>query len=385
MENILSTLNTVSLKLLGTLSLEETYQIIVDEAKTLASANDGTIFLENNGSFKRVFSSLPSYIQTAPRKRGYVYKSFTEGKIVIVPRTTISSIHPEMRDLDSTTVIMIPLTHRGKSIGVLNLHTKIKHTFSQSEIEVFKIFASMASLAIQSSRAHEETKHALEIRDFFIALAGHELRTPLTVINGYAGLLKNKIDKKLPIEKKWITQLEWESNRLTHLVHEMLEINQVRAGKLDIHLQQMEIKNIMNKSVQEFQTTYPERKIEYIDGIKLNNAYIIGDEKKLVRVFNGLLDNAAKFSEKDQKITIRLKFMKDFYVIIIKDTGKGIKKEDLTRIFDGFYKTADNTKEGMGLGLFLAKYIINKHNGSIDIQSEFNRGTTVTVVLPKHT
>ena len=382
MIDTLSNLNAIALKLLGTLSLEETYKIVVEEATKLSSTTYGTIFLEYKGTFNRAYSTLPKNLQVKPRNKGFVYKAFKEGKIFIIPRRKLTSIHPEMNHIDTVTLVVIPLMYRGKSIGVLNLHSYDKSEFRQEEMEQLKIFASMASLAIQTAYSYGSMKDALELRDFFIALAGHELRTPLTVISGYVDLLKQRINKNQPIDNKWLEQLEWESNRLKHMVHDMLEVNKLKAGRLQFDLQERDLKHIIQRAMREFGVFYPKRTLTFEDNATVY-ASVIGDDEKLVDVINGVLDNAAKFSHKETNIMVKLNEKDKYFQIAIIDTGKGINKKDIPHIFDGFYKAEGNTKEGLGLGLFMAKYIIEKHKGKIKLSSKVNKGTIVTIQLPK--
>jgi signal transduction histidine kinase len=381
--NDLKNLNLIAIRLLGRHSLQEIFQIVVEEANKLFSTSFGTIYLEQEGNFDRVFSTLPSAIQTKPRKNGFVYQTFKKGELHIVPLGTVTPVHPELSGLNTKFLIMIPLTYRGKTIGTLNLHSTQEKEYVEKDLEIFKMFGSMASLAISEAESYAEIQNALELRDFFIALAGHELRTPLTVISGYIHLIKNKVQSNKPIEYKWIEQLSWENERLNHLVHELLEINQIKSGKLQFDFKEHDLDAIIARSISEFNIVYPQRKIDFKKLINKEKTNLIADDKKLAQVIQGILDNAAKFSQKMSDITMSLTENGKFYIIIISDKGKGMKKEDINKVFKGFYKPSDNTKEGLGLGLFLAKYIVEKHQGKITIQSKVNSGTEVKITLPK--
>lgn len=379
----LKKLNIIAIRLLGRHSLQEIFQIIVEEANIFFDTAFGTIYLEQNGNFNRVYSTLPDPIQTKPRKNGYVYKTFKKGQIHVVPLNTVTPIHPELSTLNTKFLIMIPLTYRGKTIGTLNLHSLKDKKYVDQELEIFKMFGSMASLAISEAESYAEIQNALELRDFFIALAGHELRTPLTVISGYIHLIKTKIKNNKPIEYKWIEQLSWENERLNHLVHELLEINQIKSGKLQFDFQENDLERIVSHSITEFNALYPQRNIIFKKLIQNEFVTLIADDQKLAQVIQGILDNAAKFSQKTSDIIISLKENRNFYILTISDKGKGMNKEDINKVFKGFYKPSDNTKEGLGLGLFLAKYIVEKHQGKITIQSKLHKGTEVKVILPK--
>jgi signal transduction histidine kinase len=130
---------------------------------------------------------------------------------------------------------------------------------------------------------------------------------------------------------------------------------------------------------------YPDRKIVYTNKVLpgKNEFNIIGDKDKLAQVINQILDNACKFSDNEQEIKVLLKFKDPNYIIDVKDKGKGIYSQDLDHVFDKFYSTDQQTDEGLGLGLFLAKEIINHHHGYIKLKSKVDKGTTVEVGLPR--
>jgi K+-sensing histidine kinase KdpD len=114
-----------------------------------------------------------------------------------------------------------------------------------------------------------------------------------------------------------------------------------------------------------------------------DKALLLADENKLVQVFINILQNAAKFSPSESLIKVSTQETTEYFKISIKDQGKGIEKKDLPHVFKDFYKGESDVKEGMGLGLFLTKYIIDSHNGKIEIHSHKNTGTEVIVNLPK--
>ncbi|RJQ36922.1 GAF domain-containing protein [Candidatus Microgenomates bacterium] len=383
LKHILESINKAALKFLEQLTVEETYKVIVLEAIKLVGADYGTVILENDGVLERVYSSNPLLHKIKIRKKGYSYKAYKNKKAFIVGVDKIAKIHPQVERMGIESVIFIPLSNNGKSIGTLSLDSLKKEHFTEKELNILKLFGSMASIAIRKAISYNETEKALESRDLFISMAAHELRTPLTTINGYAQLLNQNLSKFDPKESRWIEQLGWESFRLSQLVNELLEVNRIKTGKLNYSFRECKIKEIIKRSVNSFYFSYPNRKIILNNKLGTISDMIIGDIEKLEQVFINLLDNAAKFSSGNSEINISIESKQNYITISVRDSGKGIAKEDIPKVIRGFYKKDKDSQEGMGLGLFIIKNIIKLHKGILEVSSKINKGTVVRIKLPK--
>lgn len=384
MENILEKIYKSSLKLLLPSTLEKVYSIVVDEAIKLVDADSGAIYLVQNGEFKAVYSSLTALYSIKPRKRANTYKAFTSQKPIIADISGLERAHSVLRNMGLKAAIFIPLSYQNKAIGVLTVNTKHKNKFDEDTTRILTLFGSMVSLAIRKAQLYDETSRALETRDLFISMAAHELRTPLTAVNGYIQLLRNKLRGVDSAEARWMEQLYWESIRLANLVNELLEINRIRTGHLQYFLKECSLKEILERVYINFRFSYPNRELVLENKLDGNGKdIVIGDYDKILQVFTNLLDNAVKFSPESSSITLLVKRNKDNFVIQVKDQGMGIPKKDLPQIFDGFQQGHGHSKEGLGLGLFLVKDIINRHHGDINVRSRQGKGTTVEVKLPE--
>lgn len=372
-----------SLKFLVPLTPEKTYATIVKEAVKLVKAEMGSVLLEQDGELKRVYSSIPLQHQIKHRKRGFLYSAFKKGMPTILSIKEIEKAHPEIKKLSIASDVIIPLSYRNKSIGILAVLTKREEKFSDEEINTLVLFGSMASLAIRKAQLYDETKKALETRDFFISTAAHEIKTPVTTIFGYAQLLIDNAKKKKALKFQWIDSLHGECYRLKYLINDFLEASRISVGHLQYNFKECSIKQIINRTIDNFRFNYPDRQLDIKDTLHRKNDVIIGDYDRLVQALINVLDNATKFSLPNTKIFLTLKSDTSDFIIRVKDFGKGIAKKDLSRIFERYYKGSETTHEGLGLGLFLVKSIIEHHHGSITLRSHLNKGTTVEIRLPK--
>lgn len=384
MDNILEKINKVGLKFLTPLSLQQTYVIVVEEAVKLIGAESAALYLmENNRLVRAAYYPTTVNRLIQPRKKGFTYQAYKKKKTLVVYPKQFAKVYPKLKKGKFKSAIFIPISHHHQSIGTLSLLLTKDERFSDKELKAFDIFGSYASLAIHKNKLLEETEEALSIRDLFIAMAAHELRTPITTISGYSQLLHSKLSGADTPESRWVDELVWESSRLVKLVNELLAVNRIKTGQLQYILKECSLKEVIERAVSDFRFTHPDHKVVFYNQVNSSQALVIGDFEKLIQVLLNLLDNAAKFSPAKETITINLKFKPSYLVLQVKDYGKGIDKKDLPKVFEGFYKGRDPSREGMGLGLFLAKSIIEEHRGSIHIHSKVGKGTIVEVQLPK--
>ncbi len=378
--SIIEKINKSALNFLIPVTPEETYPIIVNEALKLTSSEFGSILLRDKRKLKRVYGSNKFAYSIRNRIRGNTYIALRERKTVVASVSETVKAHPQLRKVGIKKTIFIPLSYQNKSMGVLTVSTKKDIKFSKDELDALKLFGSLATLAIRKSQLHSELSQALESRDFFIAVAAHEFRTPLTTINGYAQLLNKNLRSEKECE--WSGSILEETKRLTELVNDLLVVNKISTGKLELTLTECSLRDLIERSMVNFNFTYRRRKIIFTDLLGKAPDKVVGDCDKLVGVFTDLLENAAKFSDNDTNVTVILWYKSPHLIITIKDQGRGVEKKDLKRVFDVFYKTHSNDEEeGMGMGLFLAKNIIESLNGYISIFSKRNIGTTIQIKL----
>lgn len=335
-----------------------------------------------DGQLKRVYASTPFLYKIKPRSKGFIFNVFKSRLPIKLSLETLVKIHPQLQILDIKEDIMVPISNKNKTIGVLTFMSIKKDFFTKQDIEALKLFGQISTLAIQNVRLYDQTRKALESRDLFISMASHEIRTPLTSINGYAQLISGKLKNHNNDETRWAKELEAEVKRLNFMFNELSEASRSKTEIFNYYYSTNSLKEIINKVINNTKFLYPKHKIVFLDNLTLNDT-IVSDLNKLIQAIGNIAGNAAKFSSSNKKITIRLSSHNKNFILEIKDKGIGINKKDLKFIFEKFQKGSNHSKEGMGLGLFLANEIIKQHHGAIQFESELGQGTTVTIKLPK--
>jgi len=237
----------------------------------------------------------------------------------------------------------------------------------------------------QRKRAEEELKETMELKSQFISTVSHELRTPLTgmiegiaiVMDEVAGPINEKQMKFLGIAKR-------NADRLSVLINDVLDFQRFGAGKTKLDIQSHDIKEVLLE-VQETMILYAEKhSIEMSFAYSDNLSKAEFDRAKMIQVLTNLVSNAVKFTPEKGRVSVIVKRRDSDWVISVSDTGMGIPKEELPKIFDPFYRVNRPGKhiQGTGLGLAIVNKIVNLHGGTIEVESQVDDGTTFTLVLP---
>lgn len=227
----------------------------------------------------------------------------------------------------------------------------------------------------------EEIVRKETLKNDFISSISHELRTPLTSIKGWAVTLKSDGEPDLDLLEDGLEIIETESDRLSHMVEELLDFSRFTSGRIALSKDIVDIKETIKMVVYQMMPRAVNNNINFEVDIDDSIQPIIGDENRIKQVLINLLDNAFKFTGEGD---IFLKAFEDdkFLRIVIKDSGPGIPKEELPYVKDKFYK-GKNSKSHSGIGLSICDEIMQLHEGVFNIESEQNEGTIVTLGFPR--
>ncbi len=227
-------------------------------------------------------------------------------------------------------------------------------------------------------------KTTCEQQSQFIANVSHELRTPMTIISGYVnGMLDGTIPKEKRTEYLYIVSQEMQ--RLKILVSSMLNLTKFDNGTIQINRKVFSLNDLVFRTFLMFESRIEKRNITVL-GLDCDTVYIYGDNGLIGQVIYNLTENAVKFVNTGGTITIRMEETKDASVFAIRNTGSGISKDELPKIFERFYKSDSSRsqdKTGLGLGLDIIKKILRLHDAQISVSSEENVFTEFSVSFPK--
>jgi len=228
----------------------------------------------------------------------------------------------------------------------------------------------------------EFRKQAEHKKDEFISIASHELKTPLTSVKGYIQLLQrslNRDDKTMAQNhlEKASTQLE----KLNELIVDLLDISKIESGKMKFNMKSFYADNMVNNAIEMLQQSNPDFKISKLGK---TDEMIFGDEMRLEQVVINFITNAIKYAPGTNQVNVTTHIKDEKLYLAVKDFGIGISKEQQHKIFDKFYRVEDNSNRfnGLGIGLYICSEIINRHGGTIGVNSVPDEGSEFYFIIP---
>lgn len=232
-----------------------------------------------------------------------------------------------------------------------------------------------------------EQKKLDDMRKEFVANVSHELRTPLTTVKSYTEtLMDGAIDEK-EIAMDFLSIIDSEADRMAFLVRDLLQLSRFDNKQIVLNLTDIDV-NIMLEEIVRQNKIHAENKRQNLYYVPYEkNIVIRADRDRIGQVMNNIVTNAIKYSLDTAEIKIFVTEDKNYYKITVKDTGMGMQREDIPRIFERFYrvdKARSRAMGGTGLGLAIAKDIMESHNGKITVESEYGKGTAMTIWFLKH-
>ncbi len=382
MEQLLEQLYMSGLRFLEPMTPESTYKRIVDEALKLVNADSGAVYVMKGRELKKAYTSSKSLATLRHRKHGFTYQAWRYKKPFILSSQDIYAVHPEFKKIQLKSFMLMPISYGKEVIGVLTLQSKKENYFTHEMLKLIRLYTSMAYLSIRKTQLYAQAKESLELQDLLIAMTSHELKTPLTTISIYSQMLEKSLSKRAKINPIWVKEIGFETKRLQKLLHELLQSNVITNKSFQYDFSPYNIHTLLEKVRLNFLANYPNYHLEIRNSLKKEEGMLTGDFDKILQAFNNIIGNAAKYSPPSAPITLSVELEKKIIILKIIDQGKGIPQKDLPLLFDKFYRGKNSRHEGMGIGLFLAKNIIEKHKGKIEITSQINKGTTVQICLP---
>lgn len=225
-----------------------------------------------------------------------------------------------------------------------------------------------------------------EIMVTFVANVSHELRTPLTCIKGYTETLLEGAMEDPELTKRWLGTIYTEAQRLERLIKDLLDISMMEADQVDLSLSKCDLKALVQHTVSVLTPRAESQNIKIHVELPESAPDWILDHDRISQVLLNLIDNAIKYSDTDTNVHVRLYFSAERATIEVQDEGSGIKEAELAKIFDRFYRVEESRATrfgGRGLGLAIAKHLVDAHGGELSVSSVFGEGSKFTMTLPR--
>ena len=406
----LKVLNEIAIDAGKTENVEQTLELILNKTLSFINAENGVIFLVSEHN-----EILETYIKLAKNSRlnkkprigehitGWVLSKKTPLIIKDLSKDERFKTTEEERKIIKS-LICSPIWFEGKIIGILQMINKKigtgrESSFTEDDLSLLSIISAHAGQLIENSklqqlnfkriketeRARLETIKLQELdrlkANFFTNLS-HEFRTPLTLILGPAEKISSQTSSNVIKDSEVIKR---NSQRLLQLVNQLLDLSRLEVGKMKLEVSEQNIIQLLKGSFLSFASLAERKKITFKFNTSVENLNIYIDEDKVEKVIDNLLSNAFKFTPAGGRVELKVSKNVEYVNISIEDTGIGIPKEKISKIFDRFYQVDGTHKreyEGTGIGLALSKELIELHKGKIVVGSVEGKGTTITISMP---
>lgn len=292
------------------------------------------------------------------------------------------------------------------SIGELNMFYSIRHTPSGIKVAVASdsyltngvtslgqvlglvcacVWLAFFGISIFLARwVVRPTERAWKQQQQFVADASHELKTPLTVIMANNSILLGHEDETVASQRRWVESSQSEAHQMLSLVNDMLFLAKPENQNRQIVTEDIDFSDLVEGDVLQFESVCFEKDIDLKDAVG-KNVVVRGDKARLQRLVSTLLDNACKYADEGGWVKVSLEKHGSQAVFTVNNDGTVIPPEDIPHIFDRFYrvdKARVRSEGGFGLGLAIAKEVVDEHHGTIEVTSDEQRGTLFTVTLP---
>ncbi len=338
--------------------------------------------------FRQMADSVPQHVWTAKADGGLNYVNqrainyFGKTAEEIIGEEKFESIHPDdvpavteswLQSLETNDPFQVEYRLKDKN-NIYRWHLGRATAYTNKYNEVIW-FGTNTDI--------EEHKYGEQKKDEFISIASHELKTPITSLKGIVFILKEMLEEtSLPRAVKLLSTMDNQLIKLNKLVTDLLDVNNIEGNQLELKREDFEFSELIKETVESVQHISPLHSIvvESHEKVKYN-----GDRLRLEQVITNLLTNAVKYSPGGKQVIVRYEISEENIVASVQDFGIGIEREEISKLFDRFYRVHNSLRfGGLGLGLYISANIIKAHNGNLWIESEPDRGSSFYFLLPRN-
>lgn len=319
-----------------------------------------------------------------------IFKQMNEGFVLLDEKYKILSINAKaisllgnMKQYDQFTdylyypEIINALEHNVPKQEVV---IKINHNIYACYISRVNLGTTLLFVDITAS------KKAEKMRSEFFSNVSHELKTPMTSIRGYSDLLVQGLVQDETQKQKMLKKIQDEVNNMSRLINDILMLSRLENLSVEVEMLPIKMKPIVLEVLESYEVEMSQHDIKVHTDFE--DMSYIGNHQQIFTLLNNLIGNAIKYNKDHGEVNIDIEQQGDAMKIVVSDTGIGIPMADQSRVFERFYrvdKGRSKQRGGTGLGLAIVKHMVSNYKGTIELTSEINKGTTITIILPQQT
>jgi signal transduction histidine kinase len=380
--------------------LESFLQTVINEATELTNSELASILEYDEAAEELRFLAMHWFQRDLLRPMGVPLEGSAAGWVyrrrqpLIIQDAKMDQRHFKVVDRvtkhETNSLVAVPLMVRGEVVGVLEALNKKDHAhYTEEDLTILETLGALAAQAMQNFSLQKKARDTgVELAELerlktdFIAITSHELRTPLGLILGHATFLREMAGTEYAEQLDMIIR---NATKLKEIVENLSDVDNVQKGAARVRNQKVSLAKIVEDVILTFQDEAKARNITLQSQPGDSPFYLDADEVKLSIALSNLVKNAVQFTEPGGNVTVKVEEEDGYIKVSVIDDGIGITSKDLPRVFERFFQAESHLTRhygGMGLGLAVAKAMIEIHDGRIWVESEEGKGSTFIFLLP---
>ncbi|MCL5269446.1 MAG: GAF domain-containing sensor histidine kinase [bacterium] len=279
-----------------------------------------------------------------------------------------------------------PLVAMGKPVGFMFFSSRQVGTYRDAHVELFRQIAGQLALIVEKSRLYQELMELNQLKNKFMGIATHDLRSPLAVIQGYLRLFLSGILGPVPEKQvEFIHRMNRQCEHMLSLINELLDVSAIEMGQLDLKVEPVDLESYLRRTAESARLLAGSKSIDLTLDLAAPLPTVPMDPNRIGQVLDNLVSNAIKYSYPSTRITLGARADGSMAAISVADQGIGIPRDELDKLFTEFGRTSARPTGGeksTGLGLAIARRLVEAHGGTIRVESEVGKGSIFSFTLP---
>jgi signal transduction histidine kinase len=343
--------------------------------------------IDDDGSVQRVDSVLDEWhLIPTPSLRA--------GETLLISDLTPSALgaitadpagQAALRGSGLRSLVLLPLIGRGRLLGVLTLGiTRPERTFTKADLPPLEDVAQRIALGADNARLYQQARQASRARDDTLAAISHDLRNGLNTVLTAVGLLLRSLppDEEGRRDRRHVEAIRRSAERMNRLIGDLLDVASIEAGRLFVEPRPEPVQPIIQEALAACHEQGREKSLRIDHHTAVENIAVVCDRERVLQVLGNLIGNAIKFTPDGGTVHVKAEALDDEVVFSVRDSGIGISPKQLPHVFDRFWQATPKARLGSGLGLTIAKGVVEALGGRIWVESRPGEGTTFFFTLP---
>jgi PAS domain S-box-containing protein len=299
----------------------------------------------------------------------------------IVKATSNPAYIAAMRAMNPESALYLPLIARGQLIGVLSLF-RASRGFDVDDLGFAEDLGRLTALALDNSRLLDAVRGSLRARDEIVGVVSHDLRNPVAAVKMLSKAIIDTAQEDPEGARQNLQLISEAAEQMDGLIRDLLDLTRIDVGTLQLAPELLEPSELLDEALRTLRPLVDDREIELAVEVERGLPKVRADMERIQQVISNLVGNAIKFTPSGGRITVAARGDDGDVVFSVADTGSGIAEDQLPKVFDRYWQSTRTDRQGAGLGLAIAKGIVEGHGGEMRIESKVGSGTCVEFSLP---